>query len=131
MELIVTEGSGSPGKGPVEIVERKGLGHPDTICDGIAEHFSARLCRAYLDRFGFILHHNVDKVLLAAGRSRPAFGGGELVEPIQIILAGRATAEWPPSRSRPLATGSASTCRSSTSIATSVSCRWSAPARLT
>jgi S-adenosylmethionine synthetase len=94
MELIVTDGAGSsPGHGPVEIVERKGIGHPDTICDGIAEHFSACLCRAYLDRFGFILHHNVDKVLLAAGRSRPAFGGGEVVEPIQIILAGRAESE--------------------------------------
>ena len=25
---------------PVEIVERKGIGHPDSLCDGIAERIS-------------------------------------------------------------------------------------------
>src|SRR5258708_15027042 len=74
-----------------EIVERKGLGHPDTICDEVAEEFSLALSRYYLSEFGEILHHNVDKVLLAAGTSRPAFGGGEITTPMQIILAGRAT----------------------------------------
>jgi S-adenosylmethionine synthetase len=59
----------------VEVVERKGLGHPDTICDGLAEQLSVSLSRFYLERFGLILHHNVDKVLLRAGSARPAFGG--------------------------------------------------------
>ncbi|MBI2996856.1 MAG: hypothetical protein HYY46_00145, partial [Deltaproteobacteria bacterium] len=45
----------------VEIVERKGLGHPDTICDAIMEAISQSLCQAYLERFGSILHHNCDK----------------------------------------------------------------------
>lgn len=76
-----------------EVVERKGLGHPDTICDALAESFSRRLCREYLDRFGEILHHNVDKVLLVGGQAAPAFGGGKLIEPIAIYLAGRAVAE--------------------------------------
>ena len=80
-----------PGRRPVEIVERKGIGHPDTICDGIAEQVGIGLCRAYLDAFGVILHHNVDKVLLCGGASRPAFGGGEVTAPIEIYLAGRAT----------------------------------------
>lgn len=77
---------------PVEVVERKGRGHPDTITDALAEAFSAALCRHYLDRFGVILHHNVDKALLFAGRSRPAFGGGEVLDPLEIYLSGRATA---------------------------------------
>lgn len=79
-----------PGDSPVEIVERKGLGHPDTICDAIAEHVSVRLCRHYLERFGTILHHNVDKLLLVAGGTRPAFGGGEITAPIELYLGGRA-----------------------------------------
>jgi hypothetical protein len=58
-----------------EIVERKGIGHPDTICDAIAEEFSLALVRFYRERFGLILHHNVDKVLLRGGASRAAFGG--------------------------------------------------------
>jgi S-adenosylmethionine synthetase len=94
MELIIrSRDRGAPGSEPVEVVERKGLGHPDSICDGIAEHVCVRLCRYYLDRFGVILHHNVDKILLCGGAARPAFGGGDVLEPIEIYLAGRATAE--------------------------------------
>ncbi len=84
-----------PGPGPeargIELVERKGLGHPDTICDHLAEAVSLALCREYRERFGAILHHNVDKVLLRGGEARPAFGGGEVISPIEIYLAGRAT----------------------------------------
>jgi S-adenosylmethionine synthetase len=78
---------------PVEVVERKGLGHPDTICDALAEEVSLALSRFYLERFGLILHHNVDKVLLRGGAARATFGGGEVLEPIEIYLAGRATRE--------------------------------------
>ena len=75
----------------VEVVERKGAGHPDTICDALAETLSRNLCREYQSRFGRILHHNVDKALLCGGRALPAFGGGSVTEPIRISLAGRAT----------------------------------------
>jgi S-adenosylmethionine synthetase len=84
----------APGEQPVEVVERKGLGHPDTICDAVAERICVRLCRYYLDRFGVILHHNVDKVLLCGGASRATFGGGEILEPMEFYLAGRATRRW-------------------------------------
>lgn len=77
--------------GPVEFVERKGLGHPDSICDALAQNLSRNLCRHYLDRFGTILHHNVDKALLVGGAARPAFGGGEVLRPVEIHLSGRAT----------------------------------------
>jgi S-adenosylmethionine synthetase len=80
-----------PGAAPHELAERKGRGHPDSLCDALAENLSIGLSRFYLERFGAILHHNVDKALLLGGASRPAFGGGELIEPIEIILAGRAT----------------------------------------
>ena len=76
----------------IEVVERKGLGHPDTICDALAENLSRNLCREYRKRFGTILHHNVDKALLAGGRATPAFGSGEVLAPINIYFAGRATA---------------------------------------
>lgn len=76
----------------IEVVERKGAGHPDTICDALAETLSRNLCREYQRRFGEILHHNVDKALLRGGSASPAFGGGRVAEPIQIHLAGRAVA---------------------------------------
>jgi S-adenosylmethionine synthetase len=77
----------------VEVVERKGLGHPDTICDALAEAFSHNLCREYRNRFGDILHHNVDKALLCGGRAAPGFGGGAVLAPINIYLAGRAVSK--------------------------------------
>jgi S-adenosylmethionine synthetase len=66
----------------VEIVERKGTGHPDQICDSVMEAISIALCREYMDRFGTILHHNIDKELLAAGR---------VVLPMELIIGDRAT----------------------------------------
>ena len=77
----------------VEIVERKGIGHPDTICDALAETFSRNLSREYRRHFGEILHHNVDKALLLGGRAVAKFGGGSLLVPINIYLAGRAIYE--------------------------------------
>jgi len=77
----------------VEVVERKGAGHPDTICDALAETLSRNLCREYQRRFGHILHHNVDKALLCGGRALPAFSGGRVMEPIRIFLAGRAVSK--------------------------------------
>ena len=79
---------------PVEIVERKGLGHPDTICDALAEQLSIALCRFYFEKFGCLLHHNVDKALLWGGSAQPAFGGGTILAPMEIFLAGRATREF-------------------------------------
>ena len=76
-----------------EIVERKGIGHPDYIADASAESVSLALCNYYLKEFGTILHHNVDKGLVVGGRANPTFGGGYVEEPIYIIIAGRATSQ--------------------------------------
>ncbi len=78
-----------------EIVERKGIGHPDSLADGIAEAVSIALCREYRKRFGAVQHHNVDKVTIVAGASRPSFGGGEILEPIKVIIAGRGNPSVP------------------------------------
>jgi S-adenosylmethionine synthetase len=78
----------------VEIVERKGIGHPDSICDGIAESVSRALANAYLDRVGQVLHYNTDETQLVAGTAAPAFGGGEVIEPIYVLIVGRATKEY-------------------------------------
>jgi S-adenosylmethionine synthetase len=77
----------------VELVERKGLGHPDYIADAASEVASRALCKHYLKEFNTLLHHNLDKTLLVGGQANPRFGGGVVVEPIYIIVAGRATTE--------------------------------------
>jgi len=75
----------------VEFVERKGIGHPDSIADGLAESVSRALCQMYIERYGRILHHNTDETQIVGGQSAPKFGGGSILEPIYILLVGRAT----------------------------------------
>lgn len=75
----------------VEIIERKGIGHPDTICDLSAEFSSRILSNYYLKKFGHIFHHNLDKALLIAGQALPKFGGGKILKQALLIIAGRAT----------------------------------------
>jgi S-adenosylmethionine synthetase len=78
----------------VELVERKGVGHPDSICDAIMEAVSVALCEAYEDTFGRIVHHNIDKGLLVAGQTRPKIGGGTVDEPMKLIFGDRAVYEF-------------------------------------
>ncbi len=77
---------------PVEFVERKGKGHPDTLCDRASEELSIALSQYYLSHFGRIYHHNVDKCVLVGGQAQAWFGGGKIVEPIYLMLVGRAAA---------------------------------------
>lgn len=78
----------------IELVERKGIGHPDSISDGLAEAVSRALCREYITKCGTVLHHNTDETQIVAGRSSPKFGGGEVLQPIYMLLVGRATKEF-------------------------------------
>ncbi|HLB71176.1 MAG TPA: methionine adenosyltransferase [Candidatus Methanoperedens sp.] len=81
-------------KQEIEIVERKGVGHPDSMADGFAEAVSRALCNEYIKKCGTVLHHNTDQVEVVAGRSHPEYRGGELISPIYVLLVGRATKEF-------------------------------------
>lgn len=75
----------------MEICEHKGIGHPDTITDGVCEAIACELAQVYRRQFGQVLHFNVDKGLLVAGRAAPRFGGGRHIAPVKLIVCGRAT----------------------------------------
>ncbi len=78
----------------VELVERKGIGHPDSICDSIMEGVSVALCKEYLRTFGAIKHHNIDKGLLVAGSTSPRIEGGTVNEPMRLVFGDRAIYEF-------------------------------------
>lgn len=78
----------------IELVERKGVGHPDSLADGISEKISRKLTQTYREKFGTIAHHNTDEVQIVGGESSPEFGGGSISDPIYILLAGRATKKY-------------------------------------
>ena len=93
--IVVEEAGTTPaGARRIELVERKGKGHPDTICDSVMEAVCISLCSEYLDLTGRILHHNIDKGLLVAGRSAVKPGGGTVLEPMKIIFGDRATCHY-------------------------------------
>jgi S-adenosylmethionine synthetase len=75
----------------LEIVERKGVGHPDHICDAVMNEVSVTLSKEYLKRYGHVMHHNIDKALLAAGEVKTRFGGGEVKRPMLLVFGDRAT----------------------------------------
>ncbi len=90
--IIVTEFTGQPiDEFPVEIVERKGIGHPDSLCDGIAERISVEYSRWCQENLDVVLHHNFDKVQLVAGEAEVGYGYGKMIRPIRIQIAGRGT----------------------------------------
>ncbi len=75
----------------VECVERKGLGHPDTLADLLSEAVSVSLSKEYTRLFGAVLHHNTDKGFLAAGSARKNFQGGKITKPMRFFMGDRAT----------------------------------------
>ena len=73
-----------------ELVERKGVGHPDSVCDAVADACSRSLCGYYLENFNRVYHHNVDKAALVGGVAKPEFGGGLIIQPQYFLIVGRA-----------------------------------------
>ncbi|MFG3656857.1 methionine adenosyltransferase [Streptomyces sp. NPDC047706] len=72
------------------IVERKGLGHPDTLADHLAERLSRAYSRYTVEHFGAVLHHNFDKLALLGGASEVRYGGGRMTSPVRVLVNGRA-----------------------------------------
>lgn len=72
------------------IVERKGLGHPDTLADHLAERLSRAYSRYTVEQFGAVLHHNFDKLALLGGASEVRYGGGKMTAPVRVLVNGRA-----------------------------------------
>ncbi|WP_026877629.1 methionine adenosyltransferase [Jiangella gansuensis] len=75
------------------IVERKGLGHPDTLADHLAERLSRAYSRYTMERFGAVLHHNFDKLALLGGASEVRYAGGCMTSPVRVLVNGRAAAK--------------------------------------
>lgn len=89
MNLYSKENSINLNQQPIEVVERKGLGHPDTIADGIAESISIEYSKYCLENFGAILHHNVDKTMVLGGQCDLEYGCGKLLKPFRVLFGGR------------------------------------------
>jgi len=84
----------SPADQPVEVVERKGIGHPDTLADALAERLSVAYSRHCRERYGAVLHHNLDKLYIRGGHARTAPGVFEMTEPTTVVIGGRVSTSF-------------------------------------
>ena len=91
MAIEIINGFQPPNVGHIEVVERKGLGHPDTLTDGIAEASEIAYAQYCVENFGVIPHHNLDKAMLLGGLCVQEFGGSEFDAPLHMIFMGRAS----------------------------------------
>ena len=78
---------------PFEVVERKGAGHPDSLCDSIAETISNEYTAYCYERFGRPAHHWFDKVMLLGGSAELDYGHGRIVDPYTVVVAGKAVTD--------------------------------------
>ena len=79
----------NPEEKEFEIVERKGVGHPDTLADALAEEISRVYSKYCLEKFGAVLHHNIDKLYIGAGWNTNSFGSVTRIKPIKVVVNGR------------------------------------------
>jgi S-adenosylmethionine synthetase len=89
MKLVFADNWKEIGNEPWEIVERKGLGHPDSLADGLAEAVSLDYSNYCLGKFGCIPHHNVDKLYIGAGLYKVSYGENHILKPAVIRVNGR------------------------------------------
>lgn len=87
--LRITEDFFDPELLSVEVVERKGVGHPDSLADALANEVSSAFSKHCLDRFGIVLPHNIDKLFIGGGCFRNDFGSAERIYPISVLTNGR------------------------------------------
>jgi len=96
---VVFESFPSPESRKMEVVEIKGLGHPDTISDLVGAKLSVEYSLWCVNNLGdgtinslnLIPHYNVDKLLLAGGESEKKWGGGRIIKPVIFNISGNVT----------------------------------------
>jgi S-adenosylmethionine synthetase len=91
MRISVQQAAVDPDDGLFDVAERKGIGHPDTLADLVADTFSARYSQLCLERFDAIPNHWVDKVALVGAQASVEYGGFSIEKPITCYLFGKVT----------------------------------------
>jgi S-adenosylmethionine synthetase len=78
----------------IETVEKRGLGHPDALCDALAEHISAAFARYCFEQFGALIHYNIEGLTMDEGESNVWFGGGEITKPVRLHIRGNFACQY-------------------------------------
>lgn len=91
MQISIRHACVDPDDQPFDVAERKGVGHPDSLADLLADAFSQRYSSWCLREFGAIPNHWVDKVNLVGAAADVRFGGFDILKPADCYLFGKIT----------------------------------------
>ncbi|MEV4705741.1 methionine adenosyltransferase [Actinoplanes sp. NPDC049316] len=91
MRVLTGLGAVHPDQMPFDVAERKGIGHPDSLADLVADRFSQRYSYLCREQFGVVPNHWVDKVNLVGAAADVRFGGYDIRKPIDGYLFGKLT----------------------------------------
>ncbi|MFI6758834.1 methionine adenosyltransferase [Micromonospora sp. NPDC050417] len=91
MQISIRHACIDPDDQPFDVAERKGIGHPDSLADLVADAFSQRYSSWCLREFGAIPNHWVDKVNLVGAAADVRFGGFDILKPADCYLFGKIT----------------------------------------
>ncbi|GAA0703165.1 methionine adenosyltransferase [Kitasatospora atroaurantiaca] len=91
MRVMIRHACTSPDHLPFDVAERKGIGHPDSLADLVADTFSVRYSRWCLSRFALVPNHWVDKVNLVGAAADVDFGAFDILKPVDAYLFGKIT----------------------------------------
>ncbi len=72
----------------IETVEKKGMGHPDSIADAVAEEVAGVINGYFLEKYGAIPRYNADLVSIFGGDVEFDFGEGRVKKKADIDLGG-------------------------------------------
>ena len=91
MRVSINSSKNFPSQDKIEIVERKGSGHPDSLACKIAENSCRQLCFYYKDNYKVIPRFNIDQVEINGGEVEVNFQKNHLVKKGSITITGKAT----------------------------------------
>lgn len=91
MKISIRRACVDPDRLPFDTAERKGIGHPDSLADLVADAFSQRYSTWCRQRFGAIPNHWVDKVTLVGAAAEVRFGAFDISKPVDCYLIGKIT----------------------------------------
>lgn len=91
MEIRINNNYLDPNNNDLEIIERKGMGHPDTLADKLAEECSRAYANYCMKHFNCVLHHNFDKLYIGAGCFKYEDGKEKMYSKVKVVLNGRAS----------------------------------------
>lgn len=87
--IIINNNRNFPQFSNIEVVERKGIGHPDTLAGLISESSCIAICKFFIKKYGIIPRFNIDQVEINGGDIDVDFLRSKIIKKGIISISGK------------------------------------------